>query len=157
MSKRVLVYIAGASLTLFAMSFAAVAEEFTPPRNNWAWEHLSAPGQPALKPLPKPRTRPVTAEDPINVDVFYSMRSPYSYLSLDRLLYLNSNYNVDMNIRTIFPVAVRMPGKFTGSWYWYGYLMIDTERVADYQGIPYHYPNPDPIKQDTRWASRTAA
>ena len=49
----------------------------------------------------------MTETDPIEVDVYWSMRSPYSYLALNRLVWLNSNYNVKMNIRPVLPVAVR--------------------------------------------------
>ena len=45
--------------------------------------------------------------DPLEVDVYWSMRSPYSYLALNRLVWLNSNYNVNVNIRPVLPVAVR--------------------------------------------------
>ena len=66
--------------------------KFEPPQDNWVWEHYSHRPHTTVpkKPLPAPRTRPVTAEDPIAVDCFYSLRSPYSYLVLDRLLYLAS-------------------------------------------------------------------
>ncbi|MDH4002115.1 MAG: hypothetical protein OEU52_12710, partial [Xanthomonadales bacterium] len=57
--------------------------------------------------VPEPRTRIVTETDPLEISVFWSMRSPYSYLVLNRLVYLNSNYNVKLNIRPILPVAVR--------------------------------------------------
>ena len=126
--------------------------KFEPPRDNWAWEHYTHNPYNTVpkEPLPAPRTRAVTPEDPIAVDCFYSLRSPYSYLVLDRLLYLASNYNVDMQIRIIFPVAVRMPGTFSGAWYWYGYLMHDTKRVGAFQGIPIVYPDPDPITQDVK-------
>ena len=64
---------------------------FKPPHNNWAFEHYNDDTHPPKKPMPAPMTANVNAETPIPVQVFWSMRSPYSYLALDRLLYLASN------------------------------------------------------------------
>ena len=64
--------------------------------------------------MPAPLTDVVTPESPLEIDVFYSMRSPYSYLSLQRYTWLNSNFNVDVNIKAIFPIAVRTPAMFSG-------------------------------------------
>lgn len=122
--------------------------ESKPPENNFVKEHARMGNEKPVKPMPKPRTRPVTAEDPINLDIFFSLRSPYSYLALDRLLYLNSAYNVDMNIRIIFPVAARAPARFAMNWYFFNHVFMDSWRVGEYQGIPYRFPMPDPIKQD---------
>ena len=81
------------------------------------------------------------------------MRSPYSYLALQRYTWLNSNYNVDVAIKVIFPVAVRTPGMFAGGlggteeaapkkggrWYKWADTVHDTARVAKYEGIPYRF------------------
>ena len=122
--------------------------ESKPPENNFVRMHTRMGNEKPVKAMPKPRTRLVTAEDPINLDIFYSLRSPYSYLSLDRLLYLNSVYNVDMNIRIIFPVAARAPKRFGMNWYFFNHVFMDSWRVGEYQGIPFRWPKPDPIDQD---------
>jgi 2-hydroxychromene-2-carboxylate isomerase len=122
--------------------------ESKPPENNFVKEHARMGNEKPVKPMPKPRTRPVTAEDPINLDIFFSLRSPYSYLALDRLLYLNSAYNVDLNIRIIFPLAARAPQRFAMNWYIFNHVFVDSWRVGEYEGIPYRWPMPDPIKQD---------
>jgi 2-hydroxychromene-2-carboxylate isomerase len=94
----------------------------------------------------------VSEENPLEVDVFYSMRSPYSYLSLFRLAYLNSNYNV--NVKVIFPVSARTakPGQKSaigGRWYFWSYTINDAARTGRYEGIPFRMFNPDPILADT--------
>ena len=96
----------------------------------------------------------MSEENPLEVDVFYSMRSPYSYLSLFRLAYLHSTYNVDVNIKVIFPVAARTakPGQKSaigGRWYFWSYTINDSKRTARYEGIPFRMFNPDPILADT--------
>ena len=128
-----------------------------PPSDNWInrhyWDGLHTPKE--AMPSLRPRTRPVTSEDPLEVDVIYSMRSPYSYLATQRLVWLNSNYNVDVNIRMVLPVAVRSTkggsGKAGGAFarfYFLPYGMWDTVMNARYLGVPYRWPNPDPIWQD---------
>jgi 2-hydroxychromene-2-carboxylate isomerase len=130
--------------------------EFKAPENHYIHLHTPMGGKTPVKPMPELRSRLVTAEDPINLDIYYSLRSPYSYLALDRLLYLNSNYNVDMNIRIIFPVAARAPKRFGMNWYFFEHVFYDANRVAKYQDIPYRWPMPDPIKQDfENWPNAT--
>ena len=136
-------------------------------KGNWLWIHYDTPNhnyqnEDSLEPMPAPLTDPVTPENPLKVDVFYSMRSPYSYLALQRYTWLNSNYNVDVAIKVIFPVAVRTPGMFAGGlggteeaapkkggrWYKWADAVHDTARVAKYEGIPYRFAHPDPIVQN---------
>ncbi len=130
-----------------------------PPENNFLWRYYDDPNHPAkVVPRPGPLTEVVTPENPLKVDVFYSMRSPYSYLVLQRLLYLHSNYNVDVTIRVVFPIAVRAPGSLftpqekghvSGRWYKWADAVHDTFRVGEYQGVPFRFATPDPITQDT--------
>jgi hypothetical protein len=73
---------------------------------------------------------------------------------LYRLAYLHSNYNVNVNVRVIFPIAVRTGSEsganpeLSGRWYHFGYSVMDMPRTARYQGIPFRYAQPDPILQD---------
>ena len=135
-------------------------------KGNWLWRHYNTPthnytNEESLEPLPVPLTEVVTPENPLEVDVFYSMRSPYSYLVLQRITYLNSNYNCDVHLKVIFPVAVRTPGMFSGGtggteeghakggrWYKWADAIHDTARVAKYQGVSYRFADPDPIVQN---------
>ena len=90
------------------------------------------------------------------VDVFWSFRSPYSYLATPRLVRLAAEYEVDVRVRIVLPLAVRIPGFFaTVNPLWPPYLLRDTMRVAEYEGIPYGWPRPDPIVQD--YATRAVA
>ena len=124
-----------------------------PSKDNWDWAHHDDGHHKPLKPFPAPNYEVVTEANPLEVDVFYSMRSPYSYLALYRLAYLHSNFNVNVNIKVIFPVAARTakPGKHAGSgrWYFWSYTCNDSARTGRYEGIPFRFPNPDPILADT--------
>ncbi len=86
---------------------------------------------------------------PLAVDVFWSFRSPYSYLATPRLVRLAAEYEVEVSVRVVLPIAVRIPGFFTTvNPLWPPYLLRDTTRIAEYAGIPYAWPRPDPIVQE---------
>lgn len=92
----------------------------------------------------------------LSVDVFWSFRSPYSYLATPRLARLAAEYDLDVRIRPVLPIAVRIPGFFaTVNPLWPPYLMRDTLRIAEYEHVPYGWPQPDPIVQD--YATRQVA
>ena len=136
---------------------------------NWTWRHLdntqhswrTDPDE--LKQVPV-NTEPVTGENPLVVDIYDSVRSPYSYLVVPRLAWLRMNYNVDVNIHVIFPIAIRTPElagssqKVTisgddvapkgGRWYFEGYMWNDTKLEAEYQGVPYKFADPDAVIQN---------
>jgi 2-hydroxychromene-2-carboxylate isomerase len=46
----------------------------------------------------------------LSVDLFFSFRSPYSYLALPKTLKLVADYDVTVNLRPVYPLAVRVPG-----------------------------------------------
>ncbi len=84
-----------------------------------------------------------------SIDLFWSLRSPYCYLALDRLLALAENQNVEINVRLIYPIAVRMPDFFkTANPLYRPYHTLDSHRVAENLGIPFRRPIPDPIPMD---------
>jgi 2-hydroxychromene-2-carboxylate isomerase len=123
--------------------------------NAFLWTHFKDNiYPPKVVGVPTARTRIVTEDDPIEVDVYWSMRSPYSYLTLNRLVWLNSNYNVNVNIRPVLPVAVRSTkggsgkaGGLFGLAYKVPDAAWDSERQGKYLGVPFNFPVPDPIWQ----------
>jgi 2-hydroxychromene-2-carboxylate isomerase len=83
------------------------------------------------------------------VEVFWSFRSPYSYLATPRLVRLAAEYELELAVRVVLPIAVRIPGFFdTVNPLWPPYLLRDTMRIAEQLGIPYGWPRPDPIVQE---------
>lgn len=90
------------------------------------------------------------------IDVFWSFRSPYSYLATPRLVELARVYDLTVHVRPVLPIAVRIPGFFdTVNPLWPPYLMRDTYRIAQHLGLDYGWPRPDPIVQD--FATRQVA
>jgi 2-hydroxychromene-2-carboxylate isomerase len=93
---------------------------------------------------------------PLAVDVFWSFRSPYSYLATPRLVALAREWDVALRVRVVLPLAVRKPDFFaTVNPLWPPYLLRDTVRIAEFQGMRYGWPQPDPIVQD--YATRRVA
>jgi 2-hydroxychromene-2-carboxylate isomerase len=85
----------------------------------------------------------------LHVDVFWSFRSPYSYLATPRLLALKREYDLDLRFRPVLPIAVRIAGFFKNvNPLWAPYLLRDVGRIAEYQGMTIGWPRPDPIVQD---------
>lgn len=85
----------------------------------------------------------------LEVDLFWSFRSPYCYLALDRILALQRDYKVRVQARPVYPLAVRMPDFFSRVHRNYRrYNLLDTKRIAEYLGIPFRRPVPDPIVQN---------
>jgi len=85
----------------------------------------------------------------LSVDLYYSFRSPYSYLALPRTRKLAADYDVAVNLRPVYPLAVRVPGFFKKTNpKFLRYVAIDAPRVAQHESIPFGVPRPDPIVQD---------
>ncbi|MGD8325294.1 MAG: DsbA family protein [Sphingomonadales bacterium] len=85
----------------------------------------------------------------LNLDLFYSFRSPYSYLSIPRTKALLDEYDVDIHLRPVLPLAVRVKGFFTRqNPLWVPYLLRDIVRIAEMEQIPLAWPNPDPVVTD---------
>jgi 2-hydroxychromene-2-carboxylate isomerase len=85
----------------------------------------------------------------LSVDLFYSYRSPYSYLALPRTMQLVAEYDLTVNLRPVYPLAVRDATFFKRTNpKFLRYVAIDAPRVAQRENIPYSFPRPDPIVQD---------
>tara|TARA_R110000850_G_scaffold3738_6_gene17395 strand:- start:1610 stop:2257 length:648 start_codon:yes stop_codon:yes gene_type:complete len=85
----------------------------------------------------------------LQADVYWSFRSPYSYLATRRYVALTQAYDLRINQRFVYPLAIREPDFFEKNHpNWLAYTFRDMFRVAQHMGIPMAPPNPDPIVQD---------
>jgi 2-hydroxychromene-2-carboxylate isomerase len=83
------------------------------------------------------------------VDLFFSFRSPYSYLALTKTRRMVDIYDVVVTLRPVYPLAVRIPNFFKNANPNFAkYVYLDSARVALHDGIPFRLPRPDPIVQD---------
>ena len=90
----------------------------------------------------------------LSFDLYWSFRSPYSYLVTDRLVAFQQVYDVTCNLRPVYPIAVRQPEFFSNSDpLWFSYFARDIFRSAQFAGIPFSWANPDPVTMDS--ATRT--
>ena len=89
-------------------------------------------------------------------DLFFSFRSPYSYLAVGRYRELAETHDVEIALRPVYPLAIRQPDFFERNHpNWLRYTLVDVMRVAQFHGIPFGPPRPDPIVQNI--ATRTIA
>lgn len=86
--------------------------------------------------------------NPLAIDVFWSFRSPWSYLATPRLRQWQNDYDLVVNFRPVYPIAVRTPEFFQQVQpQWFSYFMTDVFRVAEFLDLPFKWPKPDPIVQ----------
>ena len=85
----------------------------------------------------------------LSIDLFWSFRSPYSYLATPRLVEMAREYDLDIVVRPVYPLAVRS-GQFFSQVnpMWIPYLLRDTFRLSQMLGLPYAWPRPDPVVVD---------
>ena len=87
----------------------------------------------------------------LSIDVFWSFRSPWSYLATPRLVDWSQRYELDVVFRPVYPIAIRTPEFFDRVHaLWFSYFMIDVHRVAQFLELPFKWPNPDPVVQEFR-------
>lgn len=84
----------------------------------------------------------------LKIDLFWSFRSPWSYLATPRLADWQRQYDLDVVFRPVNPIAVRTPEFFQSvPPQWFPYFMRDVHRVAEFLELPFQWANPDPIVQ----------
>ncbi len=84
----------------------------------------------------------------LNYDLYWSFRSPYSYLVMSRLVAMERDYDVTCNVRPVYPLAVRTPEFFEQQDpLWMSYFMTDIFREASFRGVPFRWPRPDPVQR----------
>lgn len=81
-------------------------------------------------------------------DLYFSFRSPYSYLAIGRYRELSETHTVDIALRPVYPIAIRDPDILFTNALQGRYIFIDAARSAQMLGIPYRWPRPDPVVQD---------
>ena len=80
------------------------------------------------------------------VQLYWSFRSPYSYLATGRLVDLQARYEVEVQVRPVLPLAVRTPEFFQQvNPLFPPYLVRDAMRLGEFHGIPIRWPRLDPV------------
>lgn len=92
---------------------------------------------PVLERRPEPLGEPELLDEEdgrVVLEYWYSFRSPYSYLSLERTFELADRHGVDLRIKPVLPMVMRgmkVP-RFKAL-----YIVKDAKREADHLGIPF--------------------
>lgn len=90
----------------------------------------------------------INMNDPLEIDVFWSFRSPFSYLATGRLRRWQEQYQLRVNLRVVYPIAIRAPEFFDQvPSQWFSYFATDVFRVAEYLELTIAPPMPDPVTQ----------
>ena len=85
----------------------------------------------------------------LSVDLFWSFRSPYSYLATPRIRALEREWDLRVDVRPVRPLALREDDFFESRGRrWMDYLLVDVVRLGDYLGVPIAPPDPDPVAID---------
>ena len=87
----------------------------------------------------------------MKIDLYFSYRSPYSFLILPRMLELKEKYEIEINFKVVYPLAIRKPEFFDkkGLPYFLA-LSIDANKKARRLGMSFTTKlKPDPIVQNT--------
>ena len=87
----------------------------------------------------------------MKIDLYFSYRSPYSFLILPRMLELKEKYEIDINFKVVYPLAIRKPEFFDkkGLPYFLA-LSLDANKKARRLGMSFTTKlKPDPIMQNT--------
>jgi len=92
----------------------------------------------------------------LSYDLYWSFRSPYSYMITGRLAALERDYDVACKVRPVYPLAVRTPEFFEQQDpLWLSYFMTDVFREAAFLGLPFRWPRPDPVQRSADEGYRT--
>jgi 2-hydroxychromene-2-carboxylate isomerase len=85
----------------------------------------------------------------LHADLYWSFRSPYSYLAIDRYQAMTEAYDLEIALKPVYPLAIRQPDFFEKNHpNWLGYTLRDVARLSQFLNIPIARPRPDPIVQD---------
>ena len=82
----------------------------------------------------------------LDVDLYFSFRSPWSYYAVTQLYDLQQEYTMRVNLLVVNPIYIRYNDFFDkGHEKWRPYFLTDLLRYCEYRGIPIGTPRPDPI------------
>lgn len=92
------------------------------------------PGTPDLAPYQPARLGPVPSGPRATVELWYSIRSPYSWIVFPRAVAIARHYGAELKLRPILPMVMRgLPVPRIKS----RYIMLDTKREAERAALPF--------------------
>ena len=74
----------------------------------------------------------------LTVTLYWSFRSPYSYIVLPRIADMARTFDVEIDLRVVHPAAIRNPSYFARmDPIARPYFLKDTARAAAFHGLPF--------------------
>ena len=97
-----------------------------------------SPGEAAVVPRPEIRNLAPADGHSVTLEFFFSVRSPYSHLSWQRVMDLVARTGVRLQMRPVRPIVMRAPQVVAGSRPEQGrYIFLDAAREARRYGVPF--------------------
>ncbi len=85
----------------------------------------------------------------LKAELYWSFRSPYCYLGTAQYRETVETYDLEIEVKVDYPIAIRNPNFFEKvNPLWIPYLIKDCLRIAEFRGMPFSLPSPDPIVQN---------
>lgn len=85
----------------------------------------------------------------LSLDLYWSVRSPYSYLATPRLYLLCRDFDIECRVRPVLPHALRDAAAVSRrDPLWLSYFKRDIVRTAQFLDMPLKWPAPDPVATD---------
>lgn len=82
----------------------------------------------------------------MEIDVFWSFRSPWSYLATRRLKQWQDRYELIIHFKPVYPLIIRNPDFFLNlPPLQADYFKLDLKRVSEFLQLPFAWPSPDPV------------
>lgn len=85
-------------------------------------------------------------ETGLRIEAFWSLRSPYSRIAIPKLAGLAARWRAEIEMRAVRPILVRDRAYYQNADPTrLGYIWLDSRREAERQGLPFKFPEPDPV------------
>ncbi len=85
----------------------------------------------------------------LEVDLYFSFRSPWSYYGVSQMYDLQQAYGLRVNLLVVNPIYIRYNDFFDKAHEkWRPYFLTDLLRYSEYRGLPIGMPRPDPINEN---------
>ncbi|HKR23852.1 MAG TPA: 2-hydroxychromene-2-carboxylate isomerase, partial [Allosphingosinicella sp.] len=73
----------------------------------------------------------------LRADLYWSFRSPYSWLAINRYRAMTGAYELEIDLKPVYPLAIRQPDFFERNHpNWLAYTFRDVVRLGQFHGIP---------------------
>jgi len=87
----------------------------------------------------------------LKAELYWSFRSPYSYLGTQQYREIAETYDVVIEVKLVYPIAIRNPKFFEKvNPMWIPYVIKDCKRIAEFRRLPFVFPSPDPVVQNIK-------